>query len=201
MIEIRKANISDVDSIVNIHSQAFPDFFLTTLGSRFLQLYYKCMCNCKDAITLCAIDEGTLVGFSSTAVKSAGFNTRLIKQNIGSFAMEAIKLLLTRPTALIRLVNNFTKKGSDVEDNGDYAELFSIGVSPICQGKGVGSLLLSNNERMIREWGGVKRLSLTTDKNNNESAIAFYQRNGYKVLYEFTAYPDREMYRFIKDLE
>lgn len=49
--------------------------------------------------------------------------------------------------------------------------------------------------------GGVKRLSLTTDKVNNESAIAFYQRNGYKVLYEFTAYPNREMYRFIKDLE
>ena len=154
MIEIRKANTSDVDSIVAIHNQAFSDFFLTTLGNRFLRLYYNCMCNCKDAITLCAIDEGTLVGFSSTAVKSAGFNTRLIKQNIGSFAMEAIKLLLTRPTALIRLVNNFTKKGSDVEDNGDYAELFSIGVSPICQGKGVGSLLLSNNERMIREWGG-----------------------------------------------
>lgn len=55
---------------------------------------------------------------------------------------------------------------------------------------------------MIREMGGgVKRLSLTTDKNNNESAIAFYWRNGYKVLYEFKAYPDREMYRFIKDLE
>ena len=201
MIEIRKAKTSDVDSIVAIHNQAFPDFFLTTLGNRFLRLYYTCMCNCKDALTLCAIDEGTLVGFSSTALKSEGFNTKLIKHNSVIFVMEAIKLLFTKPTALVRLVKNFTKKSSDMEDNGDYAELFSIGVSPLCQGKGVGSLLLSSNERMIREMGGVKRLSLTTDKNNNESAIAFYQRNGYKILYEFKTYPDREMYRFIKDLE
>lgn len=86
---VRKANIQDVDSIVAIHNQAFPNFFLTTLGNRFLRLYYKCMCNCKDALTLCAIDEGTLVGFSSTAMKSVRFNTKLLKQNIVSFAMEA----------------------------------------------------------------------------------------------------------------
>ena len=112
------------------------------------------MCKSGEALTLCAMNEGKVVGFSSTALKSAGFNTRLIKHNMMSFALEAFRLLFTRPKSLVRLVNNFTKKGSEVEDNGDYAELFSIGVSPFCQGKGVGSLLLSNNERMIREWGG-----------------------------------------------
>lgn len=200
-MEIRKANTTDVDNIVTIHKQAFPDFFLTTLGDRFLHLYYCCMCRCEGALTLCVIDNGTTVGFSSTALRSAGFNAKLIKQNIVSFALEAIKLLLFKPQALFRLMNNFTKKNCDMEDYGEYAELFSIGVSPLCQGKGVGSLLLSENERMICGEGRVKRLSLTTDKNNNESAIAFYQRNGYKVLYEFTAYPNRDMYRFIKDLE
>lgn len=154
MIEIRKANTSDVDAIVAIHQQAFPDFFLTTLGEGFLRLYYRCMCNCEEAVTLCAFDGGKAVGFASSAVKSAGFNTRLIKHNMMSFGVEAIKLLFTRPASLFRLVNNFTKKSSEVEDDGDYAELFSIGVSPLCQGKGVGSLLLSENERVMREWGG-----------------------------------------------
>lgn len=153
-IEIRKAAAADVDSIVAIHQQAFPDFFLTALGGRFLRLYYGCMCKSGEALTLCAMDEGKVVGFSSTALKSAGFNTRLIKNNIMKFAVEAMKLLFTSPKSLVRLVNNFTKKSSDMEDNGDYAELFSIGVSPVCQGKGVGSLLLSENERMMREWGG-----------------------------------------------
>jgi ribosomal protein S18 acetylase RimI-like enzyme len=159
MITIRKATVSDVKAIVEIHKQAFPDFFLTTLGERFLRLYYGCMCKSGEALTLCAMDEGKLMGFSSTALKSAGFNTRLIKHNIMKFAVETMRLLFTRATALVRLVNNFTKKSSDVKDDGDYAELFSIGVSPLCQGKGVGSLLLSENERIIREWGGKKAIA------------------------------------------
>lgn len=154
MITIRMATINDVEAIVKIHEQAFPDFFLTTLGERFLRLYYGCMCKSEEALTLCAIDGENMVGFSSTALKSASFNTRLIKSNIMKFALEAIKLLFIRPKSLVRLLNNFTKKSNAVEDRGDYAELFSIGVSPLCQGKGVGSLLLSENERMMREWGG-----------------------------------------------
>ena len=36
---------------------------------------------------------------------------------------------------------------------------------------------------------------------DNDSTIAFYQRNGYEVKYEFTAYPKREMIRYIKELQ
>ncbi len=139
---VRKAATTDVDSIVAIHKQAFPDFFLTTLGDSFLRLYYSCMCRCDKVVTLCAVEDGEVVGFASSALKSAGFNSRLIKSNMIPFMGESIKLLLTRPTSLVRLVKNFTKKSSSMEDDGNYAELFSIGVSPSCQGKGVGSLLL-----------------------------------------------------------
>lgn len=153
-ITIRKADINDVVEIVKIHQQAFPGFFLTTLGGRFLNLYYKCMCRCDEAVTLCAVEDGEVVGFASSALKSAGFNSRLIKSNMIPFMGESIKLLFTRPMSLVRLVKNFTKKSSSMEDDGNYAELFSIGVSPSCQGKGVGSLLLVENERVITKWGG-----------------------------------------------
>ena len=156
MINIKKAEIGDVNSIVAIHKQAFPDFFLTTLGDSFLRLYYGCMCKCDEALALCAVEEGKVVGFALSALKSAGFNSRLIKSNMMPFMGEAIKLLFTRPMSLVRLVRNFTKKSSSIEDDGNYAELFSIGVSPSCQGKGVGSLLLVENERVITKWGGGK---------------------------------------------
>ena len=156
MINIKKAEIGDVNSIVAIHKQAFPNFFLTTLGDNFLRLYYSCMCKCDGAVTLCAVEEGKVVGFASSALKSAGFNTRLIKSNIIPFMGEAIKLFLTSPMSLVRLVKNFTKKSSSIDDDGDYAELFSIGVSPTCQGKGVGSLLLNENEHVTTRMGGGK---------------------------------------------
>lgn len=200
MIDIRIATSDDVNVIVDIHNNAFPDFFLTSLGDGFLRLYYRCMCKCKEAVTLCAVEDGKVVGFSTTALKSAGFNSRLIKNNMIGFMMEGVKLLFSCPKSLFRLFKNFTKKSSDVADEGEYAELFSIGVLPTCQGKGIGGLLLADTERAVSERGGVK-LSLTTDYNNNDSAIAFYLRNSYRILYKFIAYPDREMYRFIKDLE
>ena len=198
MIEIKNAIVVDVKGIVAIHNNAFPDFFLTKLGDSFLRLYYKSMCKCDGAVTLCAVEDGKVVGFSTTAIKSAGFNTRLIKDNLSGFMWEAIKLLFTKPMSLTHLAKNMSKTNSDVEDKGDYAELFSIGVSPSCQGKGVGSKLLVETEKILVSKG-VSKNSLTTDKYDNDATIAFYQRNGYDVMYEFTAYPNREMIRYIKN--
>lgn len=158
MIKIVKATDNDIDAIVKIHDTAFPDFFLTSLGDGFLRLYYSCMCKSKDALTLCAFENGEMLGFSSTALKSTGFNIRLIKNNIFKFMGETIKLMLTKPGALLRLAKNITKKAEGVEDDGDYAELYSIAVSPNYQGKGIGGLLLAENERVIHEWGGGKTL-------------------------------------------
>ena len=56
--------------------------------------------------------------------------------------------------ALFRLFKNFTKKSGDIVDDGEYAELFSIGVLPTCQGKGIGGLLLTDTERIVHAGGG-----------------------------------------------
>ena len=42
MMIIRKATINDVDTIVEIHLNAFEGFFLTSLGAEFLRFYYSC---------------------------------------------------------------------------------------------------------------------------------------------------------------
>lgn len=154
MIKIIKATDNDINAIVKIHDMAFPEFFLTSLGDGFLRLYYSCMCKSKEALTLCAFENGEMLGFSSTALKSAGFNTRLIKNNLLKFVGETIKLMFTKPGALLRLAKNMTKKAESVDDDGDYAELYSIAVSPTCQGKGIGGLLLAENERVIHEQVG-----------------------------------------------
>ena len=199
MVEILEANQSKINDIVAIHNLAFPDFFLTKLGNGFLHLYYKSMIKCKGALTLCAIEDGIVVGFSTTALRSSGFNTQLIRDDIFSFIWESLKLLFIRPMSLIHLIRNLSKTNNEIVDNGEYAELFSIGVSPSCQGKGIGSLLLKKTEILISEKG-IKSISLTTDKHDNRDTTSFYHKNGYEVLYEFTTYPNREMIRYIKQL-
>lgn len=196
MLKIRPALLSDVATIVDIHCCAFEGVFLTSLGRGFLKLYYSCFIKSDETVILCAEENGKLLGFLAATNVCKGFNGRLIKANALKFMMVGLRLLFTNPPALVRLVKNFTKKSDEVEDDENYGEIYSIGVNADAQGQGVGKALLAETEKYI----GIEKLSLTTDYYNNESTIAFYQKCGYKVLYEFTSYPERKMLRMIKIL-
>lgn len=197
-MEVREASKANIGKIVEVHLSAFPGFFLTELGEKFLTLYYECVLNSEDGILLSCFDEGNIIGFCAATTHSAGYNSRLIKHNFLKFALIGAKFCITKPGAIIRLANNLTKSGS-TEDKGDYGELLSIGVSSEAQGKGVGKALLGKLEQSMSEVG-VKRLSLTTDFEENEKTLRFYSSIGFKKLYEFVAYPRRRMYRLIKEL-
>lgn len=199
MIKVRKATINDVTQIVAIHSDAFADFFLTSLGPRFLAFYYSCFIRSSDGIVICAEENSNIIGFAASTKKCRGFNSKLIKNNIYYFISLSFKLLLINPKALIRLARNVTKTSSEVVDAEDYAELYSIAVKKGGQGKGVGKELLLAIEDILK-MDNVKRLSLTTDYFNNEVTIGFYKSMKFEVLYEFVTYPQRRMYRFIKEL-
>mgnify|MGYP000221348721 FL=1 len=196
---IRKATINDVDTIVEIHLNAFEGFFLTSLGAEFLRFYYSCFVRSNETVTMIAEENGVIYGFSASSKFCKGFNSRLIKSNLIAFGLLSFKLLLIKPISLLRLVKNLSKKGENVIDNEDYAELYSIGVCKSAQGKGVGKMLLLKSEQVMKEEG-VTRVSLTTDFDNNEQAVGFYHSMGYETLYEFVTYPNRKMYRLIKIL-
>ena len=198
-MEIKRATVEDINDIVDIHCDAFKGFFLTSLGRDFLKFYYTCFVESADAVSMCAFDNGKLLGFSAATKVCKGFNSKLIKENFLYFCSLSFKLLFTNPSSLIRLVKNITKKSDSVDDEEDYAELYSIGVSKYAQGKGIGKQLLFETERVMKDEG-VQRISLTTDYYNNDATVGFYLSMGYKVLYEFTAYPNRKMYRFIKTI-
>ena len=125
----------------------------------------------------------------------------MIKKNIAKYGLEALRLLFTRPGAIVRLIKNLDKESdvNGVKDNGEYAELYSIAVSPSCQGGGVGRLLLTATEADVKEHNS--HISLTTDYYDNEKTVGFYNALGYNVFYEFVTYPKRRMYRMIKDLK
>ena len=110
IMTIRNANKNDIDGIVRIHCSAFKGFFLTSLGVDFLKFYYLNFVRSKETVTLVAEDGNRVVGFSAATTNCKGFNSRLIKSNLFSFGMLAMKLVFTNPKALLRLVKNLTKK-------------------------------------------------------------------------------------------
>jgi len=199
MITTRLIEKRHLNSVVDVHNSAFKGFFLTELGSNFLRLYYESVMKSDDGILYGVFDNDNLIGFCAACTRSAGFNSGLIKQNIVRYGIVSLKILFTRPKALFRLGKNLTKTGN-VKDDGEYAEILSIAVRQDVQNSGTGKLLVEGVENYLRERG-ISELSLTTDKFDNDKTLAFYRRNGFRLMYEFVTYPDREMLRLIKDLE
>lgn len=198
---IRQARPDDVYSIVKIHQAAFESFFLTSLGERFLTLYYSTFINSNNGVVYCAEKGGEIVGFSACSYKSRGFNTYLVKDNLIKYGLEFGCLLFSKPKAIVRIVKNFNKgsNGKGFEDNGEYAELYSIAISPACQGEGIGKLLLKVTESDVKNHNDM--ISLTTDYYDNEKTIGFYRSMGYRDFYVFLTYPKRRMWRLIKELK
>lgn len=199
MIIYRKSAQKESSQIAKIHLKSFPDFFLTTLGLSFLKTYYKTCSNCKDAISICAVDDDkkTLLGFSVGCYHSKGFNKKLINANLGVYFYQAIILFFTKPLAIVRLFKNLGKSENIINDDGNYAELLSIGVVPNKNGLGIGKELLKKFEFEVKKRG-INTITLTTDADFNDNALSFYKKAGYKIFCEFITYPNRKMLKLIK---
>ncbi len=199
-MEIKQIRREDIWQVVSIHKDAFAGFFLTQLGDDFLNLYYTSVLQSRKGILIGYYEgENDLCGFASATSYSRGFHTSLIKENIWSYAWIGLKILFKSPKALKRLYENLTKTDKSVCDSGEYAELLSIGVGVNSQRKGIGHLLLQEVEQKLAEQK-VREISLTTDFCDNYKALNFYKSMGYSVMYDFVSYPNRRMYRLIKEL-
>ncbi len=198
-VTIKNIEIKDLEEVVRVHNSAFKGFFLTDLGPRFLKLYYRSVAKSDIGILLGAFDDsGVLTGFCAACQRSNGFNQKIVSDNIVDFGMIGLHLLITKPSALIRLIKNITKKGNN-EDDGEYAELLSIAVDKRIQHSGTGKAMLSRLEDILKAKN-IQLLSLTTDGENNSSTLSFYRKQGFREYYKFIAYPERPMYRLIKNL-
>lgn len=196
---IRLANKIDFNQMTFVHEKAFPGFFLTSLGKGFLLTYYKAVLGAERAIAVCAVDEfDNILGFASGCIESLNFHRNLFKSNKWAFFRAVVKSALGRPSVFYRLAKNLEKNANHKDDN-DYAELLSIAVLPEAKGSGIGKKLLEGFEAEVKLRGG-KKLALTTDCENNEAVVNFYQRCGYVIYYDFVTYPKRRMFKMIKSL-
>lgn len=200
-IKIRKVGTADYRVLAEKHIEVFPDFFMSTLGLSFLQTYYKYVLRHPDTVSFFAEIEGEVVGYVVGRMQTKGFLKSVVRRNPIPFFWQGVKLVFTHPKSLMRIFKNFEKRQSDgaFQDSQNYGEIGLIGISSEMKGKGIGRLLLKQIETVLLNHN-VTKLSLTTDYFDNEYTLAAYKAWGFHVLYDFVAYPDRRMYRLIKDI-
>jgi len=198
-MRIRNVKLVEQADLAAIHKTAFNDFFLSSLGLSFLRTYYKSCLLEASSIAVGIVDEhDNLKGFATGTSKAAGYHKRLFLQHAFSFLRSIARSAIGNPKIIYRLARNIEKRPKK-NDKKDYAELLSIAVLPELKGSGAGKALLERFEQEAKNHDA-KRVALTTDFNNNERVIAFYQKCGYEIYYDFVTYPNRHMYKMIKTL-
>lgn len=194
----KKLEPKHVKEVVKIHELAFQNFFLTVLGTRFLNHFYTALVKRKDVLAIGYWDrDGHLTGFFVANYGHDGFYRSLSRENFFRFFFSTFRTFLLRPMLLRRLARSFSANNSGPRFE-NYAYLMSICVDPTLQNKGLGTLMLNDLINLIRK-SGYKGVYLTTDAIGNSAVNSFYIRAGF-VKRGTIWQGKREMNIYSKDL-
>lgn len=194
----RLLNSSDATYLASLHFKAFPNFFLTSLGEKFLKVFYESLLDSPKGFGIATFEGNFLIGFAVGTEQFQGFYRSLILQNGVQLFTSCFKILFFHPLKALIILKNLTDNSGvfEIEEGG---WLLSICTDPNYWGKGVSSIILEEfeTEALKRK---LKKNWLTTDFVDNERANSFYVKMNYKLLTTFINSNKRQMNLYVKEL-
>ena len=188
-----------MDRIVDIHLRAFPSFFLTFLGPRFLLEIYRVLPGNPETISLVAeeVKTGKVIGFIFGPLIPAGFFRRLLKRRWWRFILASVVPILKKPRIIPRIFRAVFHTGDEPEGP-PRALLSEVSVDPDYQGIGIGKALNKAWVKEVRRHE-VSGCYLITDAENNETVNRFYESQGWKLEFTYKTPEGRVMNRYVCD--
>lgn len=201
MLEISDLRESDVPELARIHRQAFPGFFLSTLGEPFLREFYRGYLGDETAVAVVLRGEdGRPVGASVGTIEPSGFFRRLLRRRGLAFGWASAQALARNPRAAARLARGLFYRGEVGGAPTPAGALWSsMCADPSIQGKGAGRLLMSGWEGEARRKGATQA-HLTTDAEGNDRVNDWYRRAGWIQQTTYSTREGRRMNLYTKDL-
>jgi len=195
---LHRMQIIDVKQVIAIHLSAFQGFFLTFLGSQFLQELYTAILADPTGIGFVCVYDKELNGFVVGTTQPSVLYGRLLARRWWRFGLACIIPILKNPFIIPRLLRAF-RRPQEITPLPDSGTLMSIAVLPGMQGKGIGQSLVQAflHESCIR---GLKHVNLTTDFLNNESVNQFYSNLGFRCVRTIITPEGRKMNEYVIDL-
>lgn len=186
--------------MLRLHTGAFPDFFLTSLGSRFLRLLYIGFQNSNSGICVVAKNGDNVVGFAAGTTEPDSFFRELLRKKGVSFAWAAIPGLLHNPVLVVRkCFGALFYRGEKPKGMPQAGLLSSLAVAPEIARKGIGRQLVNAFCDELRRRG-VNAVYLATDASDNDPVNRFYQKCGFRLVDTFERPGKRRMNRWAKTL-
>jgi GNAT superfamily N-acetyltransferase len=140
------------------------------------------------------LQDGKITRFVVGTARPGGFYKRLLFRFGHRFALASIRPILKKPATILRLFHRILSAGG-AEYAPDEALSMSIAVLPEFEGRGIGRDLITAFVWDARNRQ-VRKVFLTTDKNNNGLVNQFYQWMGFEQILSFTTSEGREMNKY-----
>jgi glycosyltransferase involved in cell wall biosynthesis/GNAT superfamily N-acetyltransferase len=190
---------SEVPAIAQMHMDAFPDYFMTSLGKHFLVQFYLAFTEDPSSVVSVAREPGgRILGVAVGSAQPAGFFRRALVHRFTGFALAGLSAVLSNPGSVFRLVRGAMYRGDQPRGSGG-ALLSTIAVVPTYQGGGVGQAVLESWERNA-VYKGATEAYLTTDSDKNVRVNHFYQKAGWSIDHQYKTREGRAMSRYRKSL-
>lgn len=185
---------ADLDAVVAAHLVAFPGFFMTLLGPRFLMTFYDHFIDNALGILLIAKNgKGMVLGCLAATCQPADFFRTLRKRRGMTLVIAAMPALLRNPWKVAaRLVSAAWYRGDKPPDLAGYWLLSSLAVSEDFTGSGVGTALVEQFIANARD-SNAAGVYLVTDSDDNDRAKRFYARRGFVLHTRFVRRDGRRM--------
>ncbi len=195
---IRRATEKDLLAIGKVHSACFPDSYITQLGkvsssnNNLLVRFYQEFINDAPELFWIADDEEIgIVGFCMGYYMDKDDQMKnFIKRNRISVAIKTILLLLLCNKQTWNKIFSIFRKGEDTIQkivdfsnehikNDKRGDLLSVCILPEFRGNNVSQQLMEAFLIAMKESG--RELCLLSVRTDNNRAINFYERNGFKL--------------------
>ena len=189
--EIDRHDKQLINAVVALHILTFKGFFLSSMNRGFLRWLYRSFCEFEDGTLLVAFDEDKPIGFIAYSKNISNLYKYMIKRHLLPFAWYSFLSFLRRPLILPKLFKALTMPSSSKRDE-ESVKVSSIGVDPEYRRHGVGSRLLDEMKNRV-DFTDIDYITLETDRDDNDNANEFYQKNGFKYSYGFVTREGRAM--------
>ncbi|HEV8433468.1 MAG TPA: GNAT family N-acetyltransferase [Thermoanaerobaculia bacterium] len=191
-MNVRPMRRDDLDAVVAIHLAAFPNFFLTFLGPRFLRVFYAAVMH--DGIALVATIDDRVAGFVAGRLDSRSFYRRLWRKRFFHVALALAPVVLRHPSTLKRVARRGVGRAFQPAPG---AELMSLAVHPRDQHRGLGRTLVEAFIAQVQQTGE-NTLWLITDAADNDAVQKFYETLGFTMRRSFTNAEGRALVEYAR---
>ena len=200
-LKIENITTESIGEVVDVHMNAFPEFFLTFLGPKFLREFYNSFTYDPVGIGFIAIDEnsGQIVGAIVGPLNPEGYFKRLLKRKWHVFCLASLGAVIKKPSVIKRLFRAVFYRG-EAPQGPKRALLSSIAVSPNHQKEGIGRTLVKRWMQEVQRQGAAGCF-LTTDAVGNDTVNDFYKSLGWTLEAAYETKEGRKMNRYVFDFD